>query len=89
MVWTTINTSNTFAKVGCPDVMRTTSDGWQPSLRYPDPAIEILDERFKTYRLQAATVERLANGCRWNEGPVWFGDGRYLLWSDIHRMMLS
>ncbi len=20
---------------------------------------------------------------RWNEGPVWFGDGRYLLWSDI------
>ena len=22
-------------------------------------------------------------GCRWAEGPVWFGDGRYLLWSDI------
>ena len=21
--------------------------------------------------------------CRWAEGPVWFGDGRYLLWSDI------
>src|SRR5258705_13407854 len=20
---------------------------------------------------------------RWAEGPVWFGDGRYLLWSDI------
>ena len=20
---------------------------------------------------------------RWGEGPVWFGDGRYLLWSDI------
>src|ERR671939_396475 len=20
---------------------------------------------------------------RWCEGPVWFGDGRYLLWSDI------
>ncbi len=20
---------------------------------------------------------------RWSEGPVWFGDGRYLLWSDI------
>src|SRR5438445_3070618 len=30
-----------------------------------------------------AAVERLATGCRFTEGPVWFGDGRYLLWSDI------
>jgi len=30
-----------------------------------------------------AGVERLFTGCRWAEGPVWFGDGRYLLWSDI------
>jgi gluconolactonase len=30
-----------------------------------------------------AAVERIATGCRWSEGPVWFGDGRYLLWSDI------
>lgn len=28
-------------------------------------------------------MERLATGFRWAEGPVWFGDGRYLLWSDI------
>ena len=28
-------------------------------------------------------MERLHTGCRWSEGPVWFGDGRYLLWSDI------
>jgi gluconolactonase len=28
-------------------------------------------------------VERIATGCRWAEGPVYFGDGRYLLWSDI------
>jgi len=28
-------------------------------------------------------IERIAVGCRWNEGPVYFGDGRYLLWSDI------
>ena len=28
-------------------------------------------------------IERLATGCRWSEGPVWFGDGRYLLWSDL------
>ena len=35
------------------------------------------------YRLGNAAVERLASGFRWAEGPVWFGDGRYLLWSDI------
>jgi gluconolactonase len=28
-------------------------------------------------------VERLTTGLRWAEGPVWFGDGRYLLCSDI------
>jgi gluconolactonase len=56
---------------------------WQPSETYPDPAIEILDPRFLKYRLTNAAVERLAHGMRWGEGPVWFGDGRYLLWSDI------
>jgi gluconolactonase len=56
---------------------------WQPSDRYPDPAIEILDPSFGKYRIFSASVERLAIGCRWSEGPVWFGDGRYLLWSDI------
>lgn len=54
-----------------------------PSLRYPDPAIEILDERFLKLRLFSAHVERIATGLRWAEGPVWFGDGRYLLVSDI------
>ena len=56
---------------------------WIPSTRYPDPAIEILDASFARYRVFSAAVERLATGFRWCEGPVWFGDGRYLLWSDI------
>ncbi len=56
---------------------------WQPSQRYPDPAIKILDPSFSKYRLALAKVERIATGQRWAEGPVWFGDGRYLLWSDI------
>ena len=55
---------------------------WQSSLRYPDPAVQILD-RVSALRLFSASVERLATGMRWSEGPVWFGDGRYLLWSDI------
>jgi len=56
---------------------------WPPSERYPDPAIEVLDPSFAKYRLFSAAVERLFTGTRWGEGPVWFGDGRYLVWSDI------
>ena len=50
---------------------------------YPDPAIEVIDERFKPYILTTAAVERLHTGARWAEGPVWFGDMRSLIWSDI------
>jgi gluconolactonase len=56
---------------------------WRPSPRYPDPRIEVLDDSFDQYRIATAAVERIATGMRWCEGPVWFGDGRYLLWSDI------
>ena len=61
----------------------------QGIVRYPDPAVEIIDPRFEKYRLGNAAVERLWSGARWMEGPVWFGDGRYLLFSDIpnNRMM--
>jgi gluconolactonase len=56
---------------------------YTPSARYPDPAIEVLDESFLRLRLFSASVEQLASGLRWAEGPQWFGDGRYLLLSDI------
>jgi gluconolactonase len=56
---------------------------WQPSLRTPDPAIRILDKRFERYRLAHAKVERLWTGCRWAEGPVWFGDAGVLYWTDL------
>jgi gluconolactonase len=56
---------------------------WEPSQRYPDPAVKLIDPSFGRYRLNLARVERLGTGFRWCEGPVWFGDGRYLLWSDI------
>src|SRR5690242_1443595 len=59
---------------------------WEPGappIRYPDPNIKILDPRFAKYVLPMAAIERIAGGCRFTEGPVWFGDGRYLLFSDI------
>src|SRR5688500_20017037 len=61
----------------------STRAGWQPATYYPDPAIHALDPRFEKYWLKLSAVERLTTGLRWAEGPVWVGDGRYLLCSDI------
>ena len=52
-------------------------------IRFPDPAVETVDPRFGALRIMQGVVERLWTGGRWLEGPVWFGDGRYLLFSDI------
>src|SRR5438105_3077775 len=58
--------------------------GWQPAQSYPDPAIITLDPRFDAIKPPMnAAVERLYTGCRWSAGPVWFGEFRSLLWSDI------
>lgn len=56
---------------------------FEPHQRYPDPRIEVLDPSFAKLRIFSSTVEQLGSGMRWAEGPVWFGDGRYLLVSDI------
>ena len=56
---------------------------FKPSARYPDPSVQVLDPSFNKYRIYASSVEQLATGFRWAEGPVWFGDGRFLLLSDI------
>ena len=55
----------------------------QEIVRYPDPAVEVLSPRFRAYRIGNAAVERLYTGARWAEGPVWFGDLRSLIFSDI------
>ncbi len=56
--------------------------------RYPDPRIERLDPRF-VYQQGNAAIERIATGFRWAEGPVYFRDAGFLLFSDIpnNRMM--
>ena len=60
------------------------SKRWDEEIAYyPDPAVQVLDSRFGAYRLGNAAVERLYTGTRWAEGPVWFGDSRSLVFSDI------
>jgi gluconolactonase len=54
-----------------------------PNQRYPDPAIQILDPSFAKYRLYSRTLEQVATGMRWAEGPVYFPEERYVLVSDI------
>lgn len=44
---------------------------------------EIFDDRFRRFVLFNAPLERLADGFRWLEGPVWFADMDCLLFSDI------
>src|SRR3954454_25283843 len=69
--------------MAAPSVSSRVFAGWEPAQRYPDPAVEILDPRFAKYRLALTSVERLRTGVHWAEGPVWFGDTRMLLISDV------
>jgi len=57
---------------------------FKPNQRYPDPSILILDPSFTKYRIYSSTLEQVATGMRWAEGPVHFPeDGGYVLVSDI------
>jgi gluconolactonase len=45
--------------------------------------LEFVDKRFYDLVVPTAFVDTLYQGCRWAEGPVYFADGNYLVWSDI------
>lgn len=44
---------------------------------------EYFDKKFYDLTVPIAEVEEIYNGNRWAEGPVWFNEGGYLVWSDI------
>lgn len=44
---------------------------------------ELVDKRFHDLTVPIAWVEKHFEECRWAEGPVWFADGGYVVWSDI------
>lgn len=44
---------------------------------------EVIQPEFKRCFINHARIERLWSGGLWNEGPAWFGAGRFLIWSDI------
>lgn len=48
-----------------------------------DGLYEHFDKRFRALAIGIAHLEKLADGCIWAEGPVWFADAGCLIWSDI------
>ena len=60
------------------------SFSFTPNQRYPDPALQILDSSFLKYRIYSSTLEQLATGMRWAEGPVYFPEGG-ICWSATSR----
>lgn len=54
-----------------------------PLVRYPDPDLVALDDRFRRYIVVNTAIQRLYTGTLWAEGVAWNGVGRYLVWSDI------
>ena len=52
-------------------------------VRYPDPDIVAVDNRFRRYIVGNTVIQRLYSGTLWAEGVAWNGVGRYLVWSDI------
>jgi gluconolactonase len=61
-----------------------TAPSLQPPARHqPSACTESHDRRFDALVLFNAELELLAEGFRWLEGPVWFGDHQCLLFNDI------
>ena len=52
-------------------------------MNQPSECTVSFDRRFDDLVLFNAELELLADGFRWVEGPVWFGDHNCLLFSDI------
>jgi gluconolactonase len=75
----------TAAAVSTPFVMAQRDYSSPNPVRYPDPDILVLDQRFARYKLGNTHIQRLYHNpdMLWAEGPAWSGVDRYLLWSDI------
>ena len=48
-------------------------------VRYPDPDILVLDERFAKYKVGNTPIQKLWTGALWAEGCAWNGVGRWVV----------
>ena len=49
----------------------------------PTALYEVFDNRFLALLQPDSALERLCSGGVWSEGPVYFDEGDYLIWSDV------
>ena len=69
---------------GCKTETRVENAAPKPVMTYPAMGkLERLDPQFDALIPPTATIERLAEGYDWSEGPVWMRAGGYLLFSDV------
>lgn len=68
--------------ISCARIKARDLKGSAPNMDCPE-LFEIVDPRFRKYVALSAKLEELAPGMRFTEGPVYFGDSRCLLWSDV------
>jgi gluconolactonase len=67
---------------GGPTLNRNYGPGAEP-VRFPDPDVLVLDQRFAKIKIGNTPIRRLHTGMLWAEGPAWNGVGKYLVLSDI------
>jgi gluconolactonase len=65
-----------------PLLMMITAHSQTPETKTTIGKIEVFDKELQNIIPEQATVEILATGLQWAEGPVWVRDGGYLLFSD-------
>ncbi len=56
---------------------------WIKELQTASGRLEARSQTFKSLFPQNAKIERVATGFRFTEGPIWFAEEKYLLFSDI------
>ncbi len=72
------------ALAGCESYQPLATEGdHRPTGARTIGTLEILDPRFEQLISPSAKIEKLAEGFAWAEGPIWFKDGGYLLFSDV------
>jgi gluconolactonase len=70
--------------LGCTNRPESTEKSANMDSKYATTGkVEILDNSLLSILDSNATIEILASGFKWSEGPLWISDGNYLLFSDI------
>jgi gluconolactonase len=70
--------------IGCANRQESTEKTSTMDNKYKTTGtVDILDNSLLSILDSNATIEILADGFKWSEGPLWISDGNYLLFSDI------